>query len=527
MSAILAFDVGSTHVKTTLFESESLEILAWHVHEYELIVQGECVENRPADWWDGMRAGVARVLLQAGMTAQSVEALSFCAQMQGLVLVDEQGEALRNSMSYLDGRAKEIFDREMRRGWLRVEGLNARRILSSLWVTNGAAASCKDPLWKLHWVKENQPELYARAHKWVDVKDYLVARCTGVIRTTADSAHLTFLRRFSAADVRYDEKLCQIFGVNPELLPEVIDGTEIVGGLQAQAAEQLGLRQGTPVVAGGGDVGCVALGAGCVDPGSAHLYLGTSAWIGVTTQRKLLDISHFMASLRTSVSGVNQYTGELQTAGICLKWALGALLDERGEFSDLDRLVGQSPAGAQGALFAPWLLGSRSPFEDATARGAFLNIGLHHKKADLARAVFEGVAHHLRWIADAADSKLVVPRSLRLVGGGGNSETWAQILADVTSKQIELPHHPQHAGVRGAAMLASVALGKASLQETGQKVVTQRTVEPRAVVLPMYDRQHQHFRQMYRRNRKLFARMQRVEREPVLSSEQEWMSAES
>ena len=507
MSNIVAVDVGSSFLKCALYDRD-LRLLAYVSQPIALHVDGARVENDPEDWWRAMGVCIPQLLRDAGLAAGDVTALSFCAQMQSVVLVDRDLRAVRRSIGYLDSRATGLFAEEMQRGWPRVEGVNARRALTSLWHTNIAPGSPKDALWKIRWLQRHEPETFARAHRWLDVKDYLLGRCSGRAAATLDTAHLTCLYDFNGKASTFHPALCRLYGVNPALLPEVVGGDSVLGPLLPGAARELGLEAGTAVVAGGGDISCVALGTGAVADGDTHIYLGTSAWVAQSTRKRKLDISHFMATVRTCRPNDHLFLGELETAGLCLSWAARLLaLPE----ANLDNFVGveaeaaASPVGAKGLLFAPWLHGSRSPNEDPFARGMFVGLGLPHRRGDLLRAVYEGVALHLGWILAALEHHLPVSGALRFVGGGANSPLWGQCLADVTGRSIETVDSPQLCGARGAALLAIAATQRgADLQQLGRKVTIAQSYRPNPENHAIYRLRLQQMKELYRVNRPLF-----------------------
>jgi xylulokinase len=507
MSLVLGIDAGSTNLKVALYGPE-LELAADASVAVPLRVDGPCAEVDPGDWWKALRGAVPRVLASAGARPADVAAVAFCGAMQSVVLVDRALRPVRPALSYLDTRATALFDREMRQGWPRLSGVNARRLLASVRRTNIAPGSPKDPLWKVRWLMQHEPEAFARADKWLDVKDWLVARCTGRACTTADSAHLSCLYTFQGRDSRYSEPLCRLYGIDLALLPRVVPGDEVVGSLLPDAALELGLAPGTPVVPGGGDISCVALGAGAVEQGDTHVYLGTSGWVAQLTRRRLLDTGRYLAALRTCLTEDCLYMGELQTAGMCLTWARGLLARAGAVPEDeaaLSAEAEQSPAGANGLLFAPWLHGSRSPNEDPHARGLLVNLSLTHRRCDVLRAVFEGVALHLAWILEGLEAKVPAAPRLRFVGGGARSPLWGQCLADATGRVVETVEAPQLCGARGAALLGLAATQPATdVMALARRLVPARSFTPNGEHRALYQSRRALLAQAHRANRSLF-----------------------
>lgn len=284
---ILAYDIGTTGVKTCLFRMDStLELVASATQEYpiQLLPNGGAEQN-PEDWWMAMQSTTKDVLDDSGVKKEFIQGISFCSQMQGLVLVDETFRPVRNAMSYMDQRAS----LEMKTGILhgfKIEGINAIKLLVSLWITGAVAASVKDPLWKYKWVEKNEPDNFRKVKWWFDVKEYLIARSTNQAVMTRDSAFATFLYNSRKGKGNWNPLLCKLFGVKREHLPKIINAEEKVGGLTKESADFLGLMPGTPVFGGGGDASLIGVGAGAVTLGDTHIYAGTSGWIGTVTKKE-------------------------------------------------------------------------------------------------------------------------------------------------------------------------------------------------------------------------------------------------
>ncbi len=526
---VLASDVGTTSAKTCLYRlrQDSLELVASASAEYSLsFVQGGGVEQDPDDWWEAVSATSRSVIAKAGVPPGTVRGLAFCCQMQGLVLVDSAGKAVRPAMSYMDQRAAAQWKRGIGRG-LKVAGMDVTRLLPSLAISGGVSASVKDPLWKYQWVRENEAEAFSRARHWLDVKEYLVMRCTGRACMTPDSANATFLYDSRPGKGGWSPLLCSLFGVDIGRMPEVIGASEEAGPLSPAAAADLGLEAGIPVFGGGGDLSLIALGSGAVRPGQAHVYMGTSGWVATVTERRLVDTDAMIAAVLGAVDGRYNYISEQETAGKCLEWARDHLaLDEIGVYLErktavddpesrydslfdlLSEKIEEVPPGSGGLLFTPWLHGNRSPFEDSKARGMFFNIGLETGKRAMFRAVVEGVAMHSRWQLESIRRKLRVEGPLRFVGGCARSPTIAAILADVLGQTVETTESPQNAGALGAALVCAAGLGAIpSLAEAGNLVSANASYEPRGVARAVYDGAFPTFKRLYYMNRSGFHAM--------------------
>jgi xylulokinase len=526
---VLAIDVGTTGAKTCLYRiGDKLESLGSALAEYPLLTPpGGGAEQRADDWWSAICRSTKRILKQTGTAAADVAGIAFCCQMQGSIFVDRDGAALRNPMIYMDARATKQIEDALYTGPLRIEKINAFKLLPSLWITGGMAATAKDPLWKYHWVRENEPAVFGAAYKWLDVKDYLAARCTGQFAMTQDSANITFVYDTRPGKLGWSRELCALFGVNRDHLPPVIKSTDRVGELAAGAARELGLREGTPVFGGGGDVSCISLGAGCTRTHDTHIYVGTSGWVVANVEKRMVDIGNFIASILGAIPGRYNYVAEQETSGLCLAWVrdhlaldeIGVYLDGRGGpknrgdrplYELLNETVEQTPPGAGGVIFTPWLHGNRAPREDPFVRAMFFNVGLNTGKRMLVRAVLEGVAYHKRWMLEAMEKRIPRQSKLRFVGGGAKSEVWCQIMADVTGRTIETIENPQDAGAVGAAMIAGVGMGAIpSFAAAHSFVPLKKSYEPRGEFRALYDRGFAVFQKLYQQNKKLFWAMNR------------------
>ncbi len=521
---ILVHDVGTTSSKSCLYRlDDRLELVEKTLQEYPLyVLQNGGVEQDPDQWWEAVCRGTQAVLKQAQISPNSIQAMAFCAQMQGFIPVDESGTALYRAMSYMDTRGASQQKRYLHDGLIKIEQMNAYKLLNALRITGGASASVKDPVWKYLWLRDEKPDIFQAMHQWMDVKDYLVMRCTGKFTFGADSAHATFLFDTRPGKMRWHEGLCKTYDVDLKHLPPVIQATDQVGGLTEQAAQALGLPVGLPIFCGGGDLSMISLGSGNLDNNTTHIYIGTSGWVCATVDRRMTDINGMVASILAAIPGKYNYISEQETSGRCLQWIRDHLaLDEIGVYLEhktvadkdeeykslydfMGEVVEETEPGANGVIFTPWLHGNRSPFEDPYARGMFFNLNLQTGKRDLIRAVLEGDAYHKRWMLETVEKKTPRNDTIRLVGGGAQSNTWAQILADVIGRIIEVTEYPENAGAAGAALVCGVGLGLIDFDDIKRIVQVARVFTPRVQYKALYDKQYQVYKQLYRRNKKLF-----------------------
>ena len=525
MTYVIAYDIGTTGVKTCLFSiGETIQLESSAQQGYDLyILPGGGAEQDADQWWAAMCATTRRIFEASQVRPEQVAGLSFCSQMQGLVLVDRYGRPVRRPMSYMDQRSGEELKKGIANG-LQIAGANVGKLLTSLRLTGAVSSSVKDPLWKYKWVEAHEPELFAKVWKWLDVKEYLILRCTGKAVMTRDSAYATFLYDTRRGHEGWSPTLCRMFGVQREHLPRLAEAAEQVGGLTEGAAAELGLPAGTPVFGGGGDASLIGVGAGASALGSTHIYCGTSGWVSTVTDRQQVDVTAMIAAIVGAQRGRYHYFAEMETAGKCLEWVKDHLaLDEIGIYLQkqdvahsqeavytslydyMTETVKDVPPGSGGVIFTPWLHGNRCPFEDPSAAGMFFNIRLETGKTEMISAVLEGICFHLKWMLDCQDRKVKTSDPVRFVGGGALSAVTCQRLADVTGRTVEVVAEPQNVGAVGAAAVMGVGLGLIpSLEAAGDFIPVAARYTPSPEKTRAYAPYYAVFKELYRSNQKNF-----------------------
>ena len=523
---VITFDIGTTGVKTCVFEiTDTIKLLGSASEGYKLYVFPDGgAEQDPDEWWTAMCNTSRRAVEESGIDASLIEGISFCSQMQGLVLVDKDGVPVRRAMSYMDQRAREELKKGIAHGF-QIAGANVPKLLKSIMITGAVAASVKDPVWKYNWVKNHEPENFKRVHKWLDVKEALICRMTGRCVMTRDSAFGALLYDLRKGHECWSESLCKTLGVDVKHMPEIINSTDVVGPLREKQAEELGLKAGISVYGGGGDASLIGVGAGAVGLGDTHVYCGTSGWVSTVVDKSIVDASAMIAAVIGAVPGMFNYFGELETAGKCLEWVKDHLaLDEiniylkkedvadsyETEYTNLydymTDVISRVPAGSGGVIFTPWLHGNRCPFEDPNSRGMFFNLSLETGKSELIRAVIEGVCYHLRWFMEAEEKKVKASDTIRFVGGGALSYMTCQILSDVLGRKIEVVDKPQNVGAVGAAVTIAVGSGHISdFSKAKSLIPAVKTYTPNPENKVVYDKQYKVFKNLYKANKENFA----------------------
>lgn len=523
MKYALSYDIGTTGVKTCLFEiGETIRLIADAIEGYELYVFPDGgAEQDPDEWWAAMCKTTKELFSKTDVKPEQVDGISFCSQAQGLVLVDKDGMHVRRAMSYMDQRARQERKDLMAHG-IQIAGASIPKLLVSLAKTGAVAASVKDPVFKYNWVKNHEPEVFAKVHKWLDVKEALIARMTGKFVMTEDSAFGTLL--YDIHKKKWSPEVCKILKVDMNHLADIIKCTDKVGGLTAKVAAELGLAEGTMVFGGGMDASLIGVGAGAVKLNDTHVYMGTSGWVSTVVDKSIVDASAMIAAVVGARPGYYNYFAELETAGKCLEWVKNHLaLDEIGIYLKktdvaedmetkytnlyqyLSTVIENVPAGSDGVIFTPWLHGNRCPFEDPNSRGMFFNLSIETGKSEMIRAVVEGVCMHMRWMLETHEKKTKTSDVLRFVGGGALNDSTSQILADCTGRTVETVASPQNVGAVGAAVVVAVGLGVISeIDEAGKLITADKTFKPNPENKPAYDKNFAVYKQMYATNKKIF-----------------------
>lgn len=425
--------------------------------------------------------------------------------MQAVVLVDKDGRHLRNSMGYMDKRGTEQIEKLMYTG-VKVAGMNAGKLLKSLKITGAVSGSVKDPVYKYRWVADNEPEVFENVYKWLDVKDYLVLRASGRFTMSPDSAFSTMLYDSRPGKKCFSPEICKIMDVDINHLPQIVQCTDIVGGITSQAAQELGLAEGTPVFSGGGDAALIGVGGGACGNGDTHVYWGTSGWVSTVLEKRKLDVGSMIASMVGASQKYFNCFAELETAGKCVEWAMSRFGIE--SFDQLNEMIKDVPAGSNGVIFTPWLHGNRNPFEDPNARGMFFNLGLETTAADMLHAVIEGVCMHLRWQMTAMEKLTPSSEYIKFVGGGARTPAICQILADVLHKKVCTVDNPHNVGSVGAAAVIATGLGVFdAIEDIAGSIPSSAAYVPLAQNSNVYNEIFRTFQDLYRNNKKSFKRL--------------------
>jgi xylulokinase len=502
----LAIDLGSGALKVgSLSLDGRLHREAHRPLETERLPGGGAVQDASL-WWQAIRQLAVEVL--AGIPPEQVVAVACTGQWASTIPVDESSEPVGPCITWLDTRGAR-HSREVLGGPLM--GYSPSALLT--WVRHTAGVPSRfggDPVSHMLFLERDEPEIAAAARWYMEPVDYLTARFTGrpaATHASMSGAWLTDNRHLERLE--YDTALIRRLGIDGSKLPPLVETGSLVGTVRAEVASELGIDPGARVVTGTPDLHSAAVGTGAINEGEPHLTISTTSWISLPFGRKKTDALRSIATVPGLDSSSYLVANNHEAAGLCLRWLRDAFhTGEPVGFERLIELARGAPAGSGGVIFTPWIAGERSPVDDRNARGGWHNISLETGNEELIRAVLEGVAYNSRWLHEAVE-RFVGGRldNLRIFGGGAISDLWCQIHADVMDCTIERVAEPLHTNLRGAALVASLALGAVSRDEVRDLVPVDRVFTPDPAVRAAYDRLYAEFPGLYKAQRKMFARL--------------------
>jgi xylulokinase len=494
---ILAHDLGTSGNKAALFSLDG-KLGASCLHEYPTQYPGQNqVEQNPDDFWKAVCLSTRKLLEEARVSAADIAAVCFSGQMMGCLLVDEEGKPLRPMIIWADTRAG-VQEAEMEK----------RIGMQYVYRTTGHRISASYSAAKLLWVRDNEYEVYRRAHKMLHAKDYIIYKLTGKFVTDYSDASGTNL--FDLVNKIWDKNILDTLGISPDLLPEPHPSTDNAGGITPEAARETGLLEGTPVIIGGGDGSCACVGAGVVSEGSAYNVLGSSSWISLASGAPVYDPDlrtftwvHLDPSLYTPCGTMQaagySYTGYKHT--LCRDELSAAAKTGENPYRLIDDGVSGAVPGAGGLLYLPYLLGERSPRWNHEARGAFVGLSITTSKGDISRAVLEGVGFNLKIILGILEQGVAAKDSIGkiiMIGGGAKGSVWLQTLADIWQKPLVVPAYTEEATSLGAAVCGGVGIGAfKDFSVIRQFNAPVKIITPNAALASLYEELFGIFNQTY------------------------------
>jgi xylulokinase len=488
---LIGIDVGTGGSRAVLIDTAGKIVSSATVeHKPFISPQTGWAEQDPHDWWRASAAAIRAAITKAAIPAEQIKAIGLSGQMHGAVMLDAADEVLRPAIIWCDQRSGE-----------QCEKLTANVGSSRLIELTCNPALTGFTLPKILWVRDHEPEIWQRVRSVLLPKDYVRFRLTGDKATDVADASGTLLLNVAAR--RWSDEVLDAAEIRSDLLPRVYESQEVTGSLSARAAEETGLRAGTPVVAGAGDQAAGAVGLGIVRPGMVSATIGTSGVVFAATNTPALDPKGRVHTFCHAIPERWHVMGVTQGAGLSLRWfrdQFGVLsTDPSGDpYESLTAEAAQVPPGADGLLWAPNLMGERTPHLDPLARAALVGLTASHTRAHVVRAILEGVAFSLKDSFEILKELNVPCETIRLGGGGARSELWRQIQADIYGQEVETAEAEEGAAY-GVAILAGVAAGAwTSVDAACDAVIRTNTrVRPDERAAQLFHRQYRKYVALY------------------------------
>ncbi|UUV20105.1 FGGY-family carbohydrate kinase (plasmid) [Fusobacteria bacterium ZRK30] len=449
---LLAIDIGTSGCKVTFFNLDG-EVVASETGIYKTYyAEKNKVEHIGTDWWENVCKCIKKMILEKNIDINNVEGVGIDGLGWALIPIDREGNVLRNIMIWLDRRAEEEAE------WMKKTCGEERLINIS---GNPIDASYITP--KILWMKKHEPELYAKTYKFLNSNSYIAYKLTDEI--SQDYSQGYGFHFFNINTGEYDQEIASELGINLDLFAPIMNCHDIVGGITEKAAQETGLKIGTPVVAGALDAACCTLGAGVLNPGQTQEQGGQAGGMSICTDSpsihpKLILGYHAVPDMWLLQGGTVGGGGTLNWFNRELAAHEKLIGREKGcsSFEVMSDEATKIAEGSNGLIFLPYMAGERSPIWDGNAKGAFIGLGFDKTRAHMIRSIMEGVGYSLEHNLKTAEEIEVTINKLVSVGGSANSVVWTQLKADITGKEIDVPLS-DHATTLGAAILAGVGTG--------------------------------------------------------------------
>ena len=490
----IGVDLGTSAVKLLLMdETGAIQNIVSEEYPLEFPHPGWS-QQAPADWWKAVKKGVPALL--KGFDAAAVRGIGAGGQMHGLVVLDENDAVIRPAILWNDGRTQK-----------QVEYLNDTigKDKLSQYTANIAFAGFTAP--KLLWMRENEPELFAKINKIMLPKDYINYLLTGVHCTDYSDASGMLL--LDVAHKCWSKEMLELCGVTEAQMPKLFESAAPVGTLKPEAAAALGLPADVVVCAGAGDNAAAAVGCGAVGEGRCNISLGTSGTVFITSEKFSVDKANALHAFDHADGGYH-LMGCILSAASCNKWWMDDIL-KTGDYPAEQAPITPEKLGKNDVYYLPYLMGERSPHNDPAARGAFIGMRMDSTRADMTQAVLEGVAFAIRDCVEIARAQGITVKASTICGGGAKSPLWRTIVANVLGITLELPQTEQGPGY-GGAMLAAVACGAFPDVKTcaAALVKIQSETKPDAALVESYNKRYAVWHKLYPALKPLYKEMEEL-----------------
>jgi xylulokinase len=519
LAFVLCIDLGTSGPKVALVSTRG-EVIDYEFEETRLILlPSGGAEQDPEEWWKAILDASRRVLGKRLINSGDIVSICVTTQWSGTVAVDQDGNHLMNAIIWLDSRGYPYVE-QITDGLIKISGYEVKKLFKWIRLTGGCPSrSGKDPIAHILLIKNEYPEIYKQVYKFLEPKDFINHKLTGKFAASFDSIALHWITdNRDINNIKYDDRLIRMAGLEQNKFPELMRAVDTLAPVKKEVADVLGLRPDVNVVVGTPDVLSAMIGSGAVRDYEGHLYIGTSSWITCHVPYKKTDLLHNIASLPSALPGRYFVANEQETAGACLTYLKDNVLFGQNDllatpapdntFELFDKMAANAQPGSGKVIFTPWLYGERTPVEDHAVRAGFFNQSLHTTREELVRAVFEGVAYNSKWLLRYVEA-FVHRRmhTINMIGGGANSNIWCQIHADILNRNIRQVKDPIQANIRGAGLLAALALKYVNLEEISHLVPIAGIYKPNPICRTLYDELFSEFLNIYKNNRRIYARL--------------------
>ncbi|MCR4891790.1 MAG: xylulokinase [Lachnospiraceae bacterium] len=488
MNYYLGLDLGTGSIKTVLFDETGKEI-AVHFIEYPLYQpHNGWSEQEPEDWYQAAVQTVKQVMVSSGVAPEDVKGLGISGQMMGAVMLDSNGTPLRRAILWNDGRTSESCE-------------HVRQIVGDDLFMKYSLTPARPGLTaaKIQWVKDNQPEIYAKVAHILLPKDYLRYRLTGEYATEVSDASATQL--LDVPNRCWAKEILEKMELTEDMLGKVYESQEITGYVLPNVAEAMGITTGCAVVGGASDNAAGGVGTGVVAPGRAMTTIGTSGTVFAFSEKPVLDRNKSVYTFCMPVPGAWHFMGSVNSCGASLKWWRNNYYPNDTEYEQINEDVKASKPGANRLIYLPYLNGEQSPHFNLNCRGSFIGLAGIHTKQDMTRAVMEGATYALRDILTGIRNCGVEPDSVRMCGGGSKSPFWRQLMCDIYNMPVTLPDmNSENSAALGVAILAMVGTGAyPSVVEACDSIIKMRdeVYQPSKEAAAIYDKVYKEFDALY------------------------------
>ena len=447
MRYLLGIDLGTSSLRAMLV-NEKGRVIAVAGMEYPIIMpKKDWAEQNPEHWWKAAKYSIHKILEQSKIKSSEINGIGFSGQMHGMVLVDFKGRSLRNAIPWVDKRStKECEFIKEKIGEARIYKITGIPVFPGFLLPS------------LLWVRKNEPQIYRKVYKVLSPKDFLRVRFTGEIFTEPTDGCATLM--MDVTKRKWSQEVLTTFKVPESIMAEIIESFDIAGRVNRETAKETGLREGTPVITGGGDQAMGAIGSGLIKPGIANSTIGTGGQFITIVEKPIIDPKRRIHTFCHAFPEKWILMGAILSAGLSLRWFRDNFIQMNtgGAYEKLSREASKVPAGSEGLIFLPYLIGERTPHMDPDAKGCLFGLTLRHNRTSIARAIMEGVTYAMRESLDIFEGFGIKIEKIIASGGGGKSAVWRQIQADVYDREIFTVNQNEHS-VYGAALLAGVGTG--------------------------------------------------------------------